>query len=146
VRKNAATLSLGQKAVVLIVSQGSWLSSKHSTRFKVFFDSRIEISMPNNPHYHILKVSLVTTLSRNGCQSWKFSVQIIKALCCCPSFLVSNSSFGANTPSSSGNVYLADKLTKSSCPILKVKSKECITVITDADFRKNDGRDLMTNV
>jgi hypothetical protein len=57
VRKNAATLYLGQEDVVLIVSQGSWLSRKHSTRFKVFFDSRIEISMPNNPNYHILKVS-----------------------------------------------------------------------------------------
>jgi hypothetical protein len=33
-----------------------------------------------------------------------FSVQIIKALCCYPTFLAGNSSLGVNTPSSSGNV------------------------------------------
>jgi hypothetical protein len=29
--------------------------------------------MPNNPHYHISKVSHVSPLARNGCQSWTFS-------------------------------------------------------------------------
>jgi hypothetical protein len=37
--------------------------------FKLFCDPRIEISMPNYAHYHISKVSLVSPLARNGCQS-----------------------------------------------------------------------------
>jgi hypothetical protein len=45
----------------------SWLLSEHSTMFKIFCDPRIEISMPNNPHYHISKVSLVSPMARNGC-------------------------------------------------------------------------------
>jgi hypothetical protein len=36
-------------APVLIIPQGGWLLSKHSTMFQVFFDPRIEISMPNKP-------------------------------------------------------------------------------------------------
>jgi hypothetical protein len=45
---------------------------------KVFFDPRIELSMPNNSNYHILKVLLVSPLLINGCQSWTFSVQVIE--------------------------------------------------------------------
>jgi hypothetical protein len=39
---------------------------------KIFFGPRIEISMPNNPHYHTLKVSLVSPLARNNFQSGHF--------------------------------------------------------------------------
>jgi hypothetical protein len=53
-------------AVVLIIPQGGWLLSKHSTMCKLFFDRRNEIAMPNNPHYHTLKVSLVSPLARNN--------------------------------------------------------------------------------
>jgi hypothetical protein len=49
----------------------------------------------------------MSPLARNGGQSWTFSVQIIKAPCCCPTFLAGNSSLGVNTPSRSGNVYFA---------------------------------------
>jgi hypothetical protein len=38
---------------------------------QIFFDPRNEISMPNNPHYHSSKVSLVS-------------------LCCCPTFISAN--------------------------------------------------------
>jgi hypothetical protein len=43
---------IGQEelAVVMIIPQGDWLLSKHSTMCKLFYDPRIEISMPNNPH------------------------------------------------------------------------------------------------
>jgi hypothetical protein len=79
--------------------------------------------MPNNPHYYISKVSLVSLLARNECQSWIFLVQIIKAPCDCPPFPAGNSSFGVNTPSSSGNVYITNgqtnriQKTEYSCPI-----------------------------
>jgi hypothetical protein len=92
-------------------STRGWLLSKHSTMFQVFFDPRIEISNPNNPHYHVSKVSLMSPLARNGCQSWTFSVQIIKALCCWTYFLAGNSSLGVNTPSSSRNVYFTNEQT-----------------------------------
>jgi hypothetical protein len=39
---------------------------------KIFFDPRNQISMPNNPHYHSSKVSLVSPLARNNFQSWTF--------------------------------------------------------------------------
>jgi hypothetical protein len=52
---------------------GGWLLSKHLKLLELFCDPRIEISMPNNPHNHILKVSQVPPLARNGCQSWTFS-------------------------------------------------------------------------
>jgi hypothetical protein len=72
-----------QSAIVLIIPQGGWLLSKHSTMCKIFFDPRNEISMPNNPHYHSSKVSLVSPLGRNNFQShfqgksfWVFAVAL----------------------------------------------------------------------
>jgi hypothetical protein len=50
---------------------------KHSTWFKVIFNPRFEISMPNNPHWHISKVS---TMARNGCQSWTFSANSLGSM------------------------------------------------------------------
>jgi hypothetical protein len=59
--------------IVLIIPLGGWLLSKHSTMCKLFFDPRNEISLPNNPHYHTSKVSLVSPLAINNFQSWTFS-------------------------------------------------------------------------
>jgi hypothetical protein len=66
---------------------------------------RIKISTTNNPHYPILKVSLVSPLAKKRCQSWTFSLQITKASCCCTPFLAGNNSLGVKTPSSSGHVF-----------------------------------------
>jgi hypothetical protein len=78
--------------------------------FKLFFDPRIEISIPIDPHYHISKVSLVSPLAGQKC--WTFSVQIIMAPCYSPLFLAGNSTLGVNTPSSSGTVYFANEQTE----------------------------------
>jgi hypothetical protein len=60
---------------------------------------------------YFTKVSLVSPLARNGCQSWTFLGQIIKAPYCCPPFLAGNSSLCVNTQSSRGNVYFANRQT-----------------------------------
>jgi hypothetical protein len=60
VHKKQGQIKIYKSAVVLIIPQGGWLLGKHSTMCKLFCDPRIEISMPNNPHSRISKVSLVT--------------------------------------------------------------------------------------
>jgi hypothetical protein len=66
---------IGQEELVncSLIPQSGWLLSKHTTMCKLFCNPRIEISMPNNPYYHILKVSQVSPLARNNFQSWMFS-------------------------------------------------------------------------
>jgi hypothetical protein len=71
IRQNCPNLA--EKTAIWLIPQGGWLLSKHSTMCKIFFDPRNEISMPNNPHYHTSKVSLVSPLARNNFQSLTFS-------------------------------------------------------------------------
>jgi hypothetical protein len=72
---NLCPVLKGQEELVSCSSDYStrWLAlSKHSTMCKIFFDPRNEISIPNYPHYHTSKVSLVSPLARINFQSWIF--------------------------------------------------------------------------
>jgi hypothetical protein len=42
---------------------------------RLFCHPKVKISMANNPHQYILKVSLVSLLARNVCQSWTFFLE-----------------------------------------------------------------------
>jgi hypothetical protein len=94
------------KNVFLIIPL--WLWSKHSTKFKVFFDPRIEISMSNNPHYHILKVSPVSRMARYRCQSLTFQCNFLRLLAAALLFRRA----AVNLPSISVNVNFANGQTK----------------------------------
>jgi hypothetical protein len=56
-----------------------WLAFKRNNcPVNVVSDTGIGISLPHNPHFHISKVILVPHLALIECQSWLFSVQLIK--------------------------------------------------------------------
>jgi hypothetical protein len=71
---------------------------------KLFCDPRIEIATPNNHHYHILKVLLVSPLARNGCHLDIFRVNHLGSLLL-PYIYVGQQHFRCKNANYSGNVY-----------------------------------------